>query len=270
MIRTPYAFSSELRGLSVILAKLLNEGYAIILNHERGRFYSDGTYTFFNGAYKDGYDTVDWISQQPWSNGKVGTIGCSSSAENQLGLAAENHPAHQAMIPMAPGAGIGNVGPYYEQGNFYRGGAWQGLWLAWYYYNGTRYKPAFPPSITQSERAIMGKYFSLKPKIPKVDLTKAIQRLPLMDIASHLQALPSDLDDFIRRLPNDPRWKNQDYVREKDQFGVPSLWVFSWYDVATPVNITYVNHQRKVAKTSKDRDNQFMIIGPGLHCSQGT
>ena len=44
----------------------------------------------------DGWDTLDWITAQPWSNGKVATYGCSSSAENQLKLAAQNHPAHRA------------------------------------------------------------------------------------------------------------------------------------------------------------------------------
>ena len=269
LIRTPYAFKSEISSLRGVLAKLLQEGYVVILNHERGRFYSEGTYSFLAGAFEDGYDTVDWISKQPWSNGKVGTIGCSSSAENQLGLAVADHPAHAAMIPMAPGAAIGNIGPYNEQGNFYRGGAWQGLWLAWYYGSGTRYKPSFPDNISHSERELLGRYFDIKPKLPKIDLMKAIEHLPIKDITNTIDALPSDLDDFITRFPNDPRWNKQDFVREGQQFGVPTLWVFSWYDIATPINIAFANHQRQVAKTATVRENQFMVVSPGTHCSHG-
>ena len=33
-----------------------------------------------------------------------------------------DHPALKAMIPMSAGAGIGRVGEFYEQGNFYKGG----------------------------------------------------------------------------------------------------------------------------------------------------
>ncbi len=28
----------------------------------------------------DGYDAIQWMSSQPWSNGRVGLIGCSSTA----------------------------------------------------------------------------------------------------------------------------------------------------------------------------------------------
>ncbi|PCI53301.1 MAG: acylase [Alphaproteobacteria bacterium] len=269
LIRTPYTFDGETSGLMVILARLLDEGYVIMLSHERGRFYSEGTYTFLNGAYKDGFDTVDWIVNQSWSSGKVGTIGCSSSAENQLGLAVMDHPGHVAMIPMAPGAGIGNVGPYNEQGNFYRGGAWQGLWFAWYYRNGARYKPAFPSTLNRAERERLSQYFDFKPKVPKIDMLEAVHHLPLKDLMASVKALPSDFDDFIQRLPNDPAWDEQAFVREGDQFGVPSLWVFSWYDIATPMNIAYVNHQRDIAKTVVDRENQFMVVGPTRHCQYG-
>ena len=36
---------------------------------------------------RDAQDTLDWVSAQDWSNGKVGLHGCSSTAENQLKLA---------------------------------------------------------------------------------------------------------------------------------------------------------------------------------------
>jgi predicted acyl esterase len=40
------------------------------------------------GSKTDGYNTVDWLTKQPWSNGKIGTTGCSSTAEYQMGVAA--------------------------------------------------------------------------------------------------------------------------------------------------------------------------------------
>ncbi len=44
-----------------------------------------------------------------WSNGKVGMHGCSSTAENQLKLAAIGHPALRACVPMSSGAGVGEI-----------------------------------------------------------------------------------------------------------------------------------------------------------------
>ena len=56
---------------------------------------------------------------------------------------AMQHPALAATVPMSSGAGIGQVGPYNEQGNFYRGGAVQtgSFWFWWYYGSGYTYSP---------------------------------------------------------------------------------------------------------------------------------
>ena len=35
---------------------------------------------------------IDWLTKQSWSNGKIGTTGCSSTAEYQMGVAALGHP----------------------------------------------------------------------------------------------------------------------------------------------------------------------------------
>ena len=50
------------------------------------------------------------MSAQPWSNGKVGLIGCSSTAEWQLAVAARGNKALAAFIPESFGAGVGRVG----------------------------------------------------------------------------------------------------------------------------------------------------------------
>jgi uncharacterized protein len=92
-------------------AAFLENGYAIVYQLERGRYWSAGEHEFLARAGEDGYDTLEWVSKQPWSNGKVGTFGCSSSAENQVRLISAAHPAHAAAIALAPGAGIGRIGP---------------------------------------------------------------------------------------------------------------------------------------------------------------
>ncbi len=48
------------------------------------------------------------------------------------------------MIVQGFGAGIGRVGPYYEQGNWYRGGAVQMLFIAWLYGQQNQVRPMFP------------------------------------------------------------------------------------------------------------------------------
>lgn len=81
----------------------VSRGYALVVQNERGRYFSQGDYEILGYPQTDGYDALTWIAAQPWSNGKVGTLGCSSSAEWQLALAAQNHPAHAAMAPWLKG-----------------------------------------------------------------------------------------------------------------------------------------------------------------------
>jgi putative CocE/NonD family hydrolase len=155
-VRTPYNFNywdvklGAPRDMTTEL-EALKRGYIYVEMNERGHFFSEGAYDILNAPLSDGDDELTWMSSQPWSNGKVGTIGCSSTAEWQLGVAAQNNPAFAAMIPQGFGAGVGRVGPYYEQGNWYRGGAVQMLFIAWLYGEQNQIRPMFPPNTTQED-----------------------------------------------------------------------------------------------------------------------
>ncbi|HEX6260891.1 MAG TPA: CocE/NonD family hydrolase, partial [Woeseiaceae bacterium] len=87
------------------LRELVQRGYVAAIQDTRGRGASEGEFTPSIGDRSDGYDTVSWLTSQPWSNGKVGTAGCSSLGESQLLLAATRHPHHLAAIPQASASG---------------------------------------------------------------------------------------------------------------------------------------------------------------------
>ncbi len=61
------------------------------------------------------------LSKQAWSNGHVGLIGCSSTAEWQMAVASLGHPALKAIVPQGYGAGVGRVGEWMEQGELVPG-----------------------------------------------------------------------------------------------------------------------------------------------------
>src|SRR5258708_26901843 len=151
LLRTPYDKDGELLDYS-LFKSLVPAGYAIVIQNERGTEWSEGKYRCLAGARNDGYDTIDWIAQQPWSNGKVGTIGCSSSAEQQLGLSALNHPAHKAMIAMGSSSGIGDIPGVTGQGGFYKGGVPHLEWEGWFRQHGHVNRPQLPADISQEER----------------------------------------------------------------------------------------------------------------------
>ena len=136
--RTPYNFNhwdvrlGAPRDLSTELAAV-KRGYAYVTMNERGHFFSEGNYDILGAPVTDGEDAVRWLATRPWSNGRVGLIGCSSTAEWQMAVAARAPQGLSTIVPQGFGAGVGRVGPYAEQGNWYRGGAVQMLFIAWLY-----------------------------------------------------------------------------------------------------------------------------------------
>src|SRR5947209_2462687 len=131
-VRTPYNFNfwdvrnGVVRDMTAEL-QAVKRGYAYVEMNERGHFFSEGDYDILGPPLTDGSDAITWMSSQPWSNGKVGTIGCSSTAEWQMGVAAMGNPAFAAMIPQGFGAGGGRGAASCEEGAGLRGGGGRGV-----------------------------------------------------------------------------------------------------------------------------------------------
>ena len=221
--KTPYN-EHVLRGSTArYAAEAVRNGYAFVVQNERGRYFSQGKYEILGYPQTDGYDTLSWIAKQSWSNGKVGTLGCSSSAEWQLALAALNHPAHAAMVPMAAGAGIGKVGPFWEQGNFYTGGVPRTLFAIWMYGVDNPLRAQLPQELTGPMRARIARYNDLDTKKPDVEWKKHIWHLPYASLLSSLGEPPATFESMIARGPGDPAWKQGGLYDDSMGWGVPTL-----------------------------------------------
>ncbi len=270
--RTPYNFNSwgdgdfKARTMENAYEAVLR-GYAYVVQNERGRYFSEGEWDILGTPTSDGYDAMTWMVAQPWSNGKIGTIGCSSTAEWQMAVAALNHPAHAAMIPQGYGAGVGQVGKYMEQGNWYRGGAHQMLFTAWLYsVQNDQVMPKFPRGTSSEDLRRLSRIFDLAPEHPAVDWSQGLAHLPVMDIIKHQDGTIGVFEDMIRRKPNDPAWYKGGLYHDEMAFGVPSFWFVSWYDVSSSPNLALFNHVRKTADADV-RDHQHLVIAPTLHCA---
>ncbi|HVY87485.1 MAG TPA: CocE/NonD family hydrolase [Hyphomonadaceae bacterium] len=265
-VRTPYNMNT-LTGSSLRQAvEAVDRGYAIIYQNERGRYFSEGKYEILGYPRTDGYDALTWIADQPWSNKKVGTLGCSSTAEWQLQLAATHHPAHAAMIPMSSGAGIGRVGDFYEQGNWYRGGVPRILFGPWLYDTDNPLRAQIPEGLDPQTRQRLSQYSDLNPAKPKVDWTKQVARLPYSELLSSLGEPAGTFEQLIARLPDDPAWYKGGLYHDNEKWGVPALWFDSWYDVSSGPNLALYNHAVKSGVDANVRDNQYAVIGPNVHC----
>jgi uncharacterized protein len=279
-VRTPYNFNfwdvrnGAPRDMSNEL-EAVKRGYAFVEINERGHFFSEGNYDILGPPLSDGDDELTWMTKQPWSNGKVGTIGCSSTAEWQLAVAALGNPALAAFIPMGFGAGVGRVGPYYEQGNWYRGGAVQMLFIAWLYGEQNQVRPMFPPDTSQEDFIRASKSFDLAQQLPPVDWSQALRHLPVMDIIKAVDGphgifadhMPVDTGGaMIERTPNDPAWYKGGLWNDNMSINIPGFWFMSWYDVSIGPNLAAYNHVRKTARP-EIANQQYAVIAPTLHCS---
>ncbi|MBT7554311.1 MAG: CocE/NonD family hydrolase [Flavobacteriaceae bacterium] len=270
--RTPYNFNSwgdgkEKNGIYKRAYEAVKRGYAYVVQNERGRYFSEGEWDILGVPLTDGYDAFSWISTQQWSNGRIGTIGCSSTAEWQMAVAALDHPSHAAMVPQGFGAGVGRIGEYFEQGNWYRGGVEQLLFPSWLYgVEHDKFKPRIPSGATQEDLIRISRFYDLAPENPKVDWSEAFNHLPIQDLLKNVNGKKEIYDKMIRRKPNDPDWYTGGLYHDDMEFGVPSFWFVSWYDIATSPNIALFNHVRINAKDLGVRDNQYLVIAPTLHC----
>ena len=253
----------------------VKRGYAYVVQNERGHFFSEGNYDILGAPVTDGYDAIEWLTKQPWSNGKVGTTGCSSTAEWQPAVASLGHPGFAAMNVQGFGAGVGRVGPYLEQGNWYRGGATQMLFIAWLYGEQNQVRPQFPKDTSREDLVQAARLFDLAPQMPPVDWGKVLWTLPVQDILKAAEgprgvfadAMPVPTGGaMVRRTPNDPAWYKGGLWHDTMPLHVPGLWFMSWYDVSVGPNLAMFNHVRRTARPEV-ADQQWAIIAPVVHCA---
>jgi len=112
LCRLPYGSDGQ---MYAILAKFfVRHGYVFLVQDTRGTFASEGLYFPLVFEYDDGHDTTEWVTRQPWFNGKLGTWGGSYFGYTQWEAAPDN-PAITAMNPLYTSGSIKDV--------MFRGGA---------------------------------------------------------------------------------------------------------------------------------------------------
>lgn len=112
--RSPYGANAE-----ELIADIFGEvlGYASVRQDFRGTKQSGGEFEIWHDSAGDAYDTIEWITKQPWSNGIVFTTGASADAIDELAQLPSPHPSLRGqVIIFATSTG-------YE--TFYPGGAYR-------------------------------------------------------------------------------------------------------------------------------------------------
>ena len=260
LIRTPYN-KKGFRDSTSVGRWFAGHGYVVVVQDVRGKYESDGVFTTSANDRNDGYDTMTWVATQPWSNGKIGTYGCSYLGEDQIQLAAMRHPNHTAAIPQA----AGGIMTYF--------GAWNGganelvSLVGWFRQAGAKRHPKLSVDLPREEYLAHAPYFDFGVKVPEIPVRTLANMLPIASIPEAVGAPPNDWRDFVTHPPGDPFWKRFGYIEPSDSFDVPALHVNSWYDPAPGWTGLLFNQMRTNAMSARARDNQFLILSPAEHCA---
>lgn len=233
-VRLPYGRKVYGEGMNFGMF-FARQGYAVLVQDIRGKHDSGGLFSPWQGSTADGAATLDWITAQPWSNGKVGTIGCSALGELQYTLARARHPALAAMVPIDAG-GAWARDPHF---GFYEGGVLQlGSALGWFLDNG-QHDPHTPPP-------------------QGVAISQALKQLPVSGLVARHTAEPNAYAQFVGRALEDPQWRVHDFVHPDDTIDVPALTINTWYDQSLDGALALAAQNRSA--------RQHMILAPGTHC----
>lgn len=225
-------------------------GYITVIQDCQERFKSEGEFYGFANEGLDGYDTIEWIARQPWSNGKVGTFGTSYGGWVQSALALLD-PPH--LTVMFLNQSVWNAGLHSVR----NAGTLEMHWFLYAFWMAAYSKEAAADS--NIARALW-----------KVRVGEWLKRWPLQRGRTPLSLVPiyekwafdllthSDYDEFWRNL--DGKWMG-DVEEFIDQYAdVPSYYSGSWYDSYCRSTTEFYSHLSKVKK-----EPIKMIMGPWTH-----
>ncbi|MBI4446569.1 MAG: CocE/NonD family hydrolase [Acidobacteria bacterium] len=226
-------------------------GYAVLIQDIRGRFRSPGEFYLYRdegwGPLQDGYDTIEWAGTQSWSNGKVGTMGVSSSCFNQ-NLTAVTQPPHLKAMFCADSAAN-----WYKD-LAYPGGAYHTIMASWH--------------LTFNE--------AVKPLTENLPDTRGYRGNADQWLSWHRRRIESNMGfweswqspafaEFMEHTTYDDFWKQFAVDEHIEKFNVPAYFMSAWYDRYPQSAVQMYTEVKRRAASQLARDSVKLILGPWLH-----
>ncbi len=252
--RTSYDKNSSWMWVEPVGEFFARHGYVVVIQDLRGRHHSEGTGQYFHVVNPreglDGYDTVEWIAAQPWSNGRIGTVGSSHGAIVQQVMALHRPPHLTAIWP--------DVGPTNAYAHECREGGAMALHMF-----GAQFLHAHDAQEIRDDpvgrRAI---------EMAMEQLREWLARLPFKPGHTPLRWVPNLEQTFFNyyyRGAYDEFWQQESCDQERyfDRHAdVPGVYSGGWYDPFAGAMTGYF-----AAMARKNTSPQRLIIGPWTHYS---
>lgn len=250
--RTPYNKESALKEAKTF-SKAVARGYAVVVQDVRGRYASDGEFMAYQNERHDGYDTIEWAARQSWSDGNVGTFGLSYPGAVQWLAAIENPPHLKAMVPAMTFSTPRNF--------FYSGGAFDGSWLDWIWFN-------IAPDIRRRKDLLGPKTRKEAADAWKEEHQRMQEFLPLRDLPDLKDVAPFYYE-WLSHPPADPWWDWAELRNKYDLVHAAVLNLSGWYDEAYGPDGATTNFNGLLAARRADKDPRTRtIMGPWTHGGQ--
>ncbi len=246
VVRTPYGVQRD--GVHETMMKFAQRGYAVVVQDVRGRYESEGKWDPFRDEAKDGFDTVEWAAQQPWSNGRIAMQGGSYLGHVQWRAASLAPPSLVAIFPAVASTNI--YSNWITHGGAFR--------LSFNYGWGV---------VRMPNRIMLPQYWhteSYSP--PELKYETILRHLPLEN--GDLQSAGYSVKhyrDWIAHPGYDSYWKE---ISDEEQFArvqVPVHTSGGWFDIFLQGTINGFVGVRRQSATERARRETKMIIGAWGH-----
>jgi putative CocE/NonD family hydrolase len=214
-----------------------SHGYAYVVQDVRGRGDSEGRFDPLVAEGADGYRAQSWIAGEPWSNGRVGTLGGSYLGWTQVFTAPLNNPALRAMIPAVTPPDPGGYWPMRH------GGISFGM-VEWAMAVAGRTRRDFPED--------------------EAEFTAAYRSLPLASIDRNLGAVSPIWQQYLAKLEDSAYWQPRSYQPRLPASRAPMLHITGWYDGTLGGSLQNFEAMRTGA-APRARNDQYLVVGPWRH-----
>ena len=195
--------------------RAIQRGYVVVIQDVRGKHTSDGEFDPFFNELSDGYDTLEWITNQEWCDGNIGMFGISYHGATQWLAAASEHPSLKTIIP-------GVTSDSYFDSWTYLGGVLQFYWMTHWTVGGLVLDDIKRKSQNLNERKELAKW-----NLDNTDsesLTSPLNSLP------PFKEIGNFYNDWIDHDSYDDYWKKTSPKEYFDRINIPVLNMGGWYD----------------------------------------
>jgi uncharacterized protein len=248
LTRTPY----DKQGMNGAARYFAARGYAFVAQDTRGRYASEGVWSFLNDDGRDGVDTAAWIAAQSWSNGKIGMLGTSYVGGTQHALALAGSPYLKTVIPVDAVSNMGHQ-------SMRNAGAFELRFWNWIMAIGS--PKGSRASRDPATRTALADMMSHR--------REYLANLPLRRGTTPLKLAPEYenwLVEAMRHGGNDDFWRHVDVVDQPERYSdMPVYLVGGWYD--SWAGNTTANY---VALSQHIKGPVYLIMGPWIHGGQGS